>query len=121
MGSGAQRKAREPDIAAAAAAAGVAAREKRAVRRRLRAKLRGYGDEYMDMNVEVEPDWDSPQGGSAASDRGAGPLGFVGTTRRDAVDATGLATLTDREFGDGPSVPMVPGTWGPNHDPERSE
>jgi PPE-repeat protein len=116
LSSSAQRKTSEPDIAAAAAA-GAASREKERARRRRRAGMRGHGDEFMDMNIEVEPDWDDPSGGepvasTVASDRGAGNLGFVGTASKEtAADAAGLTTLAGDEFGGGPSVPMVPGTW----------
>ncbi len=48
----------DAEAPAAAAAAGEHAR----VRRRRRMVQRGHGDEYMDMNVEVEPDWDGPPG-----------------------------------------------------------
>ncbi|MGO9509202.1 MAG: PPE family protein [Mycobacterium sp.] len=120
-GSSAKRKAPEPDKAAAAAAAtGELAR----VRRRKRAKMRGYGDEFMDLNVQVEPDWGAPPavgvppacgGESAASTvasaQGAGTLGFAGTARQETAEAAGLATLAGNEFGGGPSVPMVPRTW----------
>jgi PPE-repeat protein len=112
-GSGAKRKAPEPEIAAAAAAAGEQAR----ARRRRRAKLRGYGREFMEMNVHVEPDWGAPPGAesaasTAASDQGAGPLAFAGTARKEAgISAAGLTTLIAEEFGEGPVVPMVPGTW----------
>ena len=71
----------------------------------------------MDMNVEVDPDWEGPpsreQVASAiASDQGAGPLGFAGTARKSAAaDAVGLTTLAGDEFGGGPTMPMMPGTW----------
>ena len=76
--------------------------------------MRGYGDEFMDMNVEVDPEWaDSSGREPVASDRGAGHQGYAGTaSKQTAADATGLATLAGDEFGGGPSVPMVPGTWG---------
>ena len=112
--SGAKKKAPEPDAAASAAAP---AAEQARARRRRRAKMRGYGDEFMEMNVEVEPDWGAPANGESvgsalASDQGAGPLGLAGTARREAiVEAAGLATLAGDGFGGGPSVPMVPGTW----------
>ncbi len=51
--SGAKRQAAEPDTAAAAAAA--SAREQARARRRRAAKGRGFGDEYLDMNVGVDP------------------------------------------------------------------
>jgi PPE-repeat protein len=114
MSASAKRKAPEPDIAAAAAAAGTSAREKQAARRRRRMGMRGHGDEFMDMNVEVEPQWGESVA-STDSDRGAGDLGFAGTARTDAdVEAAGLASLTGDGFGGGPSVPMVPGTWDPD-------
>ncbi|MBV8182270.1 MAG: PPE family protein [Mycobacterium sp.] len=111
-GSSAKRKAPESDTAAAAAAA--VAREHRQARRHRRAKQRGYGDEFMDMNFDVEPDWDEPLGGEpvAASDTGAGPLGFTGTGRNEAVEqAVGLVRLHSDEFGGGPRMPMLPGSW----------
>ncbi|HET7075701.1 MAG TPA: PPE family protein [Mycobacterium sp.] len=120
ISSSAQRKALEPETAAAAAAAAASALAKQRARRRRRAGMRGYGDEFMDMNVEVEPDWGNPSAAgpvasTVASDRGAGKLGFAGTTRKETIaEAGGLATLAGDEFGGGPSVPMVPRTW--DHD-----
>jgi PPE-repeat protein len=68
----------------------------------------------MDMNVDVDPDWDAPPA-TAASDRGGGTLGFAGTAPREsAAEAAGLATLAGGEFGGGPTTPMLPGTWDPN-------
>jgi PPE-repeat protein len=114
VSASAKRKAPEPDIAAAAATAGTSAREKQAARWRRRMGMRGHGDEFMDMNVEIEPQWGESVT-STASDRGAGDLGFAGTARTDAdVEAAGLASLTGDGFGGGPSVPMVPGTWDPD-------
>jgi PPE-repeat protein len=80
-------------------------RERGKTRRRRRANQRGYGDEFMDLNVEVDPDWGSS---TAASDQGAGALGFTGTLPK----GSGQATLAGDGFGGGPAVPMVPGTWG---------
>jgi PPE-repeat protein len=101
--------AKAPEIAAAAAAAGVPRR------RRRRVAMRGYADEFMDMNVQVDPDWSAPPPGgeTVASDQGAGPLGFAGTQSKGSTQAAGLATLSDDEFGGGPSMPMLPGTWDP--------
>jgi PPE-repeat protein len=113
----AKKKAPEPDSAAAAAGvsraiAGVQAR----ARRRRRATLRGYAHEFMDMDVQVEPDWGAaemvPVRSTPASGQGAGTMGFAGTTRGDtAVEALGLAALAGDGFGGGPTEPMVPGTW----------
>jgi PPE-repeat protein len=96
--------AKAPEIAAAAA---VSAAPRR---RRRRAGMRGHGNEYMDMNVHVDPEW----GPSSASDRASGPLGFSGTVSKGAATAVGLATLTDDEFGGGPRMPMLPNTWDPD-------
>jgi PPE-repeat protein len=117
--AGAKKKAPEPDSAAAAAAA--AAKEAGRAKRRQRAPQRGYGDEYMDMNVDVEPDWDEPA--TTASDRGAGNLGFVGAARKETAAAAGLTTLSGGEFGGGPSMPMLPGSWDPegNEGPHDSD
>ena len=112
-GSGARKKGSEPEVAAAAAA--TAAQAGRRARRRRRARLRGYGDEFMEMNINVDPDWSEPSGwGSMASDHGAGRLGFAGTVGKATVtQAAGLTTLAGDGFGDGPTMPMVPGTWNP--------
>jgi PPE-repeat protein len=75
----------------------------------------------MDMNVDVDPDWEAtrePVAATAASDRGAGALGFAGTAAKETsgtiADATGLTTLPGDEFGGGPRMPMLPRTWGPD-------
>ena len=115
--SSAKKKAPVADTVAAAAAA--AARGAGRARRRQRAKQRGYGDEYMDMNVEVDPDWGAPPGdgpaaSTMASDRGAGGLGFAGTAAKEtAAEAAGLTTLAGDEYGGGPRMPMLPGSWDP--------
>jgi PPE-repeat protein len=111
--SSARRKAAEPDSSAAGATA--AALEQRQARRRRRARMRDNADEFADMNIDVDPDWDGP----LASGNGAGPLGFAGTVRNEAAEgAVGLTTLAGDEFGGGPAEPMVPGSWadgpGPN-------
>jgi PPE-repeat protein len=116
--SGAKKKGFEPE---GAAAAGAAAAKAARARRRRRAGLRGYGDEFMAMNVNVDPDWGVPEQ-TVASDRGAGALGFAGTVRRETVaGAAGLTTLAGDEFGGGPTMPMVPGTWNPEQGGEAGE
>jgi PPE-repeat protein len=110
--SSAKRKAPQPDSAAAVTAA--AARERARARRRERAKQRGHYDEFMDMDVEVDPDWAAdPVASTAASDRGAGTLGFGGTVSKDGAQPTGLTALSGDEFGGGPRMPMLPNTWDP--------
>ncbi|HZU48283.1 MAG TPA: PPE family protein, partial [Mycobacterium sp.] len=111
--SSAKKKGSEPD--SAAAAAGAAAREQARARRRRRATLRDHGDQFMSMDVDVDPDWGLPEqervASTAASDAGAGPLGFAGNVRKETTTAAGLTTLSGDEFGEGPAMPMVPGTW----------
>jgi PPE-repeat protein len=102
----------------AAAAVGAVGRDTAQARRRRRAEMYDHADEFADMNVEVDPDWDAqadrpPVASTVASDRGAGPLGFAGTVAKGSEQAAGLATLSGNGFGDGPRMPMVPGTWGP--------
>jgi PPE-repeat protein len=112
---GAQATTREPTSRGAskapAAAAAVAAGEKDRTRtkRRQRVRFRAHAHEYMDVNVDVEPDWGVD---AAVSDRGAGPLGFTGTVSNGSGQASGLATLSEDGFGGGPSLPMLPNTWG---------
>jgi PPE-repeat protein len=117
MSAGAQRKAPEPDSAAAAAAAGASASERERVRRRRRAPMRdhqrGHRYEFLDLDFDADGPGLDP-GAPVASDWGAGPLGFAGTARRAAAAAGGLATLAGDDFGGGPAVPMMPGTWEPN-------
>jgi PPE-repeat protein len=119
--SSAKRKA--PEAGSVAAAAAAAAREAARARRRQRVKQRGHGDEYVDMNVEVDPDWGGPSGGeSVASGQGAGTLGFAGTARKEAAaEAAGLTALAGGEFGGGPRMPMLPGTWDPGGAREGAE
>jgi PPE-repeat protein len=108
----------------AAAAVGAVGRDTAQARRRRRAEMYDHADEFADMNVEVDPDWDAqadrpPVASTVASDRGAGSLGFAGTVAKGSEQAAGLATLSGNEFGDGPRMPMVPGTWGA--DPSQGE
>ncbi|QNI05275.1 PPE family protein [Mycobacterium kubicae] len=108
----AKKKAPQPDSAAAAVAA--AAREQARARRRRRATQRGFGDEFMDMNVGVDPDWTAPKDPepTLSSDHGAGEFGFAGTASKESTaQPSGLTTLAQDDFGGGPSMPMMPQTW----------
>jgi PPE-repeat protein len=104
---------------AAAAAVGVASRAKVPTRRRRKAEMQDHSDEFADMNVDVDPDWGSrsgrePVAATVASRNGTRSLGFAGTAGKDSsAEASGLATLHSNGFGNGPGMPMVPGTWGP--------
>jgi PPE-repeat protein len=96
-----------PEAAVAAVAAAVKDRTRKG--RRRRPQIHDHADEFVDMNVGVNPD----QGAPTASEQGAGPLGFAGTVSKGKEQATGLATLTDDAFGSAPSLPMLPNTWSP--------
>jgi PPE-repeat protein len=96
----------------AAAAVGAVSRGKARVRRRRRAEMHDYADEFADIDSDTGPGAEPEEASVLASDRGAGSLGFVGTVHKDtAAQAAGLATLSGNGFGGGPSMPMVPGTW----------
>jgi PPE-repeat protein len=101
-----------------AAAAAVPSRAEARARRRRRAAMREYGDEYADMDsdIGVPPDYghanEEQLASAVASGNGAGRLGFAGTADKDAdLRASGLTKLAGDEYGGGPRMPMVPGTW----------
>jgi PPE-repeat protein len=103
----------------AAAAVSAVSRRKARIRRRRRAEMHDYADEFADIDSDLGPTAEPEEGSVLASDRGAGSLGFVGTVHKDtAAQAAGLATLSGNGFGEGPSMPMVPGTWD-SEVPER--
>lgn len=93
----------------AAGAAAVSSAAARAKRRR-RAPLHDHSDEFLDMDSAVDPIWNGDD--AQASERGAGTFGYAGTIPRQTVQqAAGLTALAGDEFGGGPKVPMMPGTW----------
>jgi PPE-repeat protein len=68
----------------------------------------------MDSDFGVPPDFGDEEqlAAAVASAQGAGALGFAGTTQRQkAFQAAGLTKLAEDDFGGGPRMPMVPGTW----------
>ncbi|OIN77928.1 PPE family protein [Mycobacterium malmoense] len=105
-------RASEPDIAAVAAAAAARRRSRR--RRKQDAVVRGYADEFADLDNDVDAD---PPPEVRASDESAGPFGFTGTVPKEGVQAAGLTVLAGDGFGGGPTVPMVPGAWVPDEEP----
>jgi PPE-repeat protein len=119
LGDGISAKAPASDIAAAATAAALSSAlvKSRARRRRGAAvKDRGFRDEYMDMNGgPAAPPAEAPTERTATtqvSQRGAGELGgFTGTTDTTRTAAAGWTTLAEDSFGNGPTSPMLPGTW----------
>jgi PPE-repeat protein len=121
-GTSAQAKTHEPTSRSAAAAPALAAagstRETAPVRRRRRTEVKQLGRRY--EYLDLDDDTGQGPGGSpeeqrmasaAASDQGAGTLGFAGTARKEVTEAAGLTTLAGDEFGANPRMPMLPGTW----------
>nr|WP_253900582.1 PPE family protein [Mycobacterium asiaticum] len=109
VGNRASAKAPAATIPAAGAAA-VSSAAARAKRRR-RAPLRDHSDEFLEMDsgIHANPVWEQA---SLASERGAGPVGLAGTVPTETLlQAAGLTALADNEFGGGPRMPMLPGTW----------
>jgi len=105
-----------PAATVPAAAAAEPSRAEARARRRRRAAMHEHGDEYADMNsdIDVLPDYGAKEqvASAMACGNGAGKLGFAGTAHKDAVlQAAGLTKLAGDEFGGGPRMPMVPGTW----------
>jgi PPE-repeat protein len=112
---GAQAPARSIPVVAAV---GAVSRETGRARRRRRAQLCDWGDEFADLDSDLGPSAGPEEEASVgASDQGAGRMGFVGTVRKDAAGAAaGLATLDGNGFGGGPRMPMVPATWEGDRD-----
>lgn len=116
----AKRSRPTPDTAADPSAAeqpAEVASQGKAQKRRRRATMRDHGDEFMNMNIGITPDWGDPSkqhpaATTAASSKGAGSLGFAGT-RRDSTtrNVAGLTTLAGDEFGERPQTPLLPETW----------
>ena len=100
-------KAKEAKPAEGAEIPAVAAAAKRASRpRRQRSTVERLGRGYEYIDLDDEPT-------TYPSTQGAGPLGFSGTaTKVSAGAATGLATMTEDDFGGAPRMPMMPSTWG---------
>jgi PPE-repeat protein len=103
-GTGARKKAPQPDSTEVpAVAATPKERDQPQRRRRTRVQMLGRGYEYLDLEDED----------ASASIQGAGTQGFAGTAAKTGAGrAAGLATLADDAFGGGPRMPMIPGTWG---------
>ncbi|MDV3125012.1 PPE family protein [Mycobacterium sp. 21AC1] len=107
----------------AAAAVGAAAlsssrqKSKSRKRRGAGATDRGYRYEFMTMDDGPTPPTPDEPTATTASSTGAGDLGFPGTTAKPTVaEAAGLTTLTDDAFGNHPTMPMMPGSWGSGAD-----
>jgi PPE-repeat protein len=93
-----------PDDADAPAAAAASAERERG-RRRLRATSKDRAHRYEYLDLESDP--------AAISDRGAGPIGFARAATESGVPRpAGLMTLTGQGLSDGPTLPMLPSSWG---------
>ena len=108
--------AKAPAATIPAAGAVAPSRAEARARRRRRAAMREYGDEFLDMDsgIGITPDYGEPDElvSAVTSGSGAGGLGFAGTAHKGRAErAAGLTKLAGDEFGGGPRVPMVPGTW----------
>jgi PPE-repeat protein len=84
--------------------------------------MRDHSDEYLDMDsgIGMPPDYGDGErlGAAVASGAGAGTPGFAGTAgKENTFRAAGLTKLTGGEFGGGPRMPMMPGTW--DHDVDQ--
>ena len=105
---------RAPAATVPAAGSAIATSTRARAQRRRRAALHDHADEFADMDSDTSVEGVVPDYGAQASDQGAGPLGFAGTARKEAVEqAAGLTMLAGDEFGGGPRMPMVPRTWEP--------
>lgn len=109
-----------------AAGAAASSRAQARSRRRRRAAMHDHSDEYLEMDSEigVPPDFGDEErlAEAVASGAGAGALGFAGTTtKQTSFHAAGLTKLAGGEYGGGPRMPMVPGTWDKDVDgPDES-
>lgn len=108
--AGAKRNALEPDLAAAVAPAAV--RKAARTRRRQHMHRRDNADEFMDMDNDVDPEWDVPA--ATESESSSGTIGFSGVAPKEAAAAVGLATIAGDEFGSSPRMPMIPSGWNPD-------
>ncbi|AXN47932.1 PPE family protein PPE4 [Mycobacterium marinum] len=109
---GGRSGAKAPAATIPAAGAAAASRASARSRRRRRTEMRDYGDEFLDMDANGVTGPAVTDDAARASERGAGQFGFAGTVSTEAVlQAAGLTELVVDEFGNGPRMPMVPGSW----------
>jgi PPE-repeat protein len=113
-----QKEAPAPDSAVAPTAA-TARNQAPQRRRRTRLIQLGRGYEYMDPQMDAESDacggneWVNS---AAASDQGAGTVGFAGTSHKgNTGQAAGLTSLAGDSLN-GVSMPMMPSSWDPDAD-----
>ena len=120
--SGVKAPAADLPAAATASAVAVSAENRRARRKRgATVRDRGYRDEFMDLDASADEPPRPQSEAVTASARGAAPIGFSGTGPAANTSAAGLTTLADDTFGWGPTVPMMPSTWGTATDTDRED
>ncbi|CDO89169.1 hypothetical protein AWC29_11845 [Mycobacterium triplex] len=111
-----RRKSEEPapdDADAPAGAAAASAKERLKARRRRAQDVKDKAYRYEFMNLEDTPTGPDDEPVTSAGESGAGPLGFAGAAAKSgAGQAAGLTTLAGDGLNDGPSLPMLPNTWG---------
>jgi PPE-repeat protein len=112
----ASSRSKAPAQDGAEVATAAAARRRARRRRQHEAAQRRYADAYADLAPDPETDSDVDPPVTTASDRGAGLLGFAATTSKANAEAAGLTVLAGDGFGGGPTLPMLPGTWGSRGD-----
>jgi PPE-repeat protein len=107
--------AKAPAATIPAAGATAPLRSEARARRRRRAAMHDYEYADLDSNIGVPPEFGDEErlAGAVASGTGAGgALGFAGTAQKErAFQVAGLTKLAGDDFGGGPRMPMVPGTW----------
>lgn len=110
--AGARAEQRSAEPAAAAAAASPAQRDQARRRRRQRSGVidPGHRYEYLDADPDADTAGKTP---ATASDRGAGPMGFAGTVHAAEAAPVGLTTIGGDPLDDGPRMPLLPSSWGP--------
>jgi hypothetical protein len=96
-------------VSAATAAKAPSVRAPLRARRRRRVAMAEYADATMALDAQSTQPPVGPA--SAASETGAGPLGFTGTARRGDARSTGLVRLGDDAFGAAPVLPLLPESW----------
>ncbi|MGB3520533.1 MAG: PPE domain-containing protein [Mycobacterium sp.] len=103
------KKASNPDSAAEDAATAASARDRSRARRRRAA--RGHADAHIYVYADSAPDI-GPDAATRPSDSSAGRLGFAAAQAKPGLPATGLTTLASGGLNDGPTLPLLPESWG---------
>lgn len=96
----------------------VAARRDEVRTSRDRPRRPARGDEF--MSIDVDADCDPNPSPIIASECGSGRMGFAGIAPKETTTAAGLTTLSAAEFGVGPRIPMLPGSWDAGEAPSPS-